>query len=820
MSKGNQGFLKKKMTDNPFPNEQVDPKVKETTDYGKKIARAIIYRNNFFSSSNNGVSKIQENRQYSIGRQDVNKYKPRMDSYFDSQNGNSLINIDWSIEPVATKIVNQIIGSMINQDHKIQLNSIDAQAKTEYSKKRDEFYGNIMKERELSVLEQMAGTKLFESMENAPQTPEEIDIYMDMEYRQPIEIAFEEIVDFELYRNDWDTIKTQVIRDIVENSKGIVRRYWDANNDIKLRWVDIERYITSATDDPKHKDVEYQAEIHEMTIRDIRFEANGSLTEEQLFDMANNAAGKYQNNDWIFGNSYNSSGTYNNIDYAYDDYRIQILDFVFYTTDVKVYEKKEKKNGGFYMNKKSVDYTPPERSRTKKERVDHEMRMAYSGLWAIDSDVMINYGRERNIVRPEDGAGKKELDPRLVNNFIVIEPNIRNGESTSIIDVMKSTLDEMQLLTLKMRHVLAEAAPPGVAIDISSLNNLKYGTKDMHPKEVLAMWKQKGTLIYDGEDDNGMPMNRKPVEEMLNGVQGALVPLVNQWLFKLESIRTITGMNDAIDGSSPDKDALVGIQKMRVLASNNATREIYQAYLKGILQPLGEALVPMIKTKIQFLDGVEEYKNVIGREGVRAIELTPERVKISRLGIKVEALPNHEDLERLDGYINRSIDQQEIRLEDAIEIRRTLNPKKAERYLAHKKKMYRKEKLEEVQAKEQMTMQREAQASMAAAEAEKVKQAAAAEKEITVLSAKYEMEKELQILKTDNKLKEIDREGYWKERLIEEAESAGDTGIDANNDGKGGGSNNPSLGGGAGVPRPISKPRVFLHPVDAAKRTD
>lgn len=813
--------LRQKMVDNPFPNEQVDPKIKRSKEFGMKVARAILYRHNFYSSATNKVAKIQENRYYASGRQDVNKYKPRLDPYMDSQNALSHVNIDWSIEPVCPKVINQLIGGMINQDHRIQVNSIDPQSKINKEKQRDKYYANIIREEQLTELEQQAGAQLFPKEENAPKTSEEIDMYMSMDYREPIEISFEEIIDYEMYRNDFNMIKNQVIRDIVENNLGVVRRYWDENNDIRLRWVDIQNYITSYTEDPKHSDVEYQGELHEVTIRELRRLSDGTLSEEELFQIAQDAANRNENYNWIYGNQYNNAGEYNGQEYSYDDYRIQVLDFVYYTTDLKVYEKKKKKNGGYYMNKKDVNYTPPERSNRKKERIDKEYQMSYGGMWAVDANKMVYYGKSKNIVRPEDPTGIKSIDPRMIKDFIVIEPNIRGGQSTSLVDIMKPTLDEMQLLVLKMRHILAEVAPPGASIDVSALNNLQLGTDGVTPTEVISMWKNKGILIYDGEDDSGNPMNRKPIEEMLNGVQGALVPLVNQWMFKLETLRTTTGINDAADGSSPDKDALVGIQKLRIISANNATREIYQAYLEGILQPVGSALVPMIKTKIQYLDGVQEYQNVISREGVRAIEFTPKAVSLCRLGIKVEALPNAEDIQILDANIQRSLDSQEIRLEDAIEVRRIMNPKKAERYLIYRRKKYQEEKMKEFQQKEQMTSQREQQAAMAAAEAEKVKEAARAEREIAVKEAELRFKMELDDHQTKNKIQIVDREGYWKERHIEEAETAEDTGIDANQDGgtpKGGGGPSISVGGGAGIPRPISKPRVFSHPDKAAKR--
>ena len=44
-------------------------------------------------------------------------------------------------------------------------------------------------------------------------------------------------------------------------------------------------------------------------------------------------------------------------------------------------------------------------------------------------------------------------------------------------------------------------------------------------------------------------------------------------------IRDVTGLNEARDGSTPDKNALVGVQKIAAANSNTATRHILQAGL-------------------------------------------------------------------------------------------------------------------------------------------------------------------------------------------------------------------------------------------------
>jgi len=804
----------KDINENAFPNENVSPSRKASKEFGLLVARAILTRHNYYNDQTNRVHKIHENRKYASGRQDVEKYKTQMDAYLDANNTQSHMNIDWSIHSVGSKMIDVVIGGMENQDFHISLESIDPQSKTAKSKQRDKFFENIIKKKEIQELEEMAGTPLMEYDENAPESTEEIDIYMEMEYRQPIEIAVEDIINFELYNNDWTGIRKRIIRDLVENNKGVVRPYWDQNNNIRIRYVDIANFVSSYTEDPAYRDTEYEAELDYITIRNLRKRAKGHLSEEDLFDIAKQNEGNNDNGRWLYGNSYNSSGSYGRLEYAYDDFRIQVLDFVFYTTDVIKWETKENKHGGFYFSRKDYGYQSPERSKYDRELVVKEIEASYGGLWVVGTKHVVDYKRSRNMLR--SSSNPQKITPELIHSYVIIEPNTRAGTSSSLMDKMKPSLDAMHLYVLKMRHIVAESAPPGVAMDVSALNNLQLGTKDMDPKTVMQMFKQKGILLYNGEKDNGDPMNRKPIEEMKNGIGDALAPLVNAWMFEMEAIRLITGVNESRDGSQMDSKALVGVEKMKLLASNNATRELYDAFTDGILQPLGYRLSRMIQDKIVYGDGLKQYENIIGKEGTRSIEFIPKDFSLLELGIKIEAQPTDEDVLSLERDIQMSLEQGELRLEDAMEIRRIPNPKKAERYLTHRRKKYQREKMEEFAEKERLTAERESASAMASAEAEAIKKQAETESKLQIMAAENEYKKQLNDHETNNKIRVVDREGMWKERHIEEAESEGDTGIDANNDGEGK-SGPPS---GLGAVRAHSGPRVMSHPAKAAKRTD
>lgn len=815
----------KKVQDNPFPNEQVSPKVKASDAFGIKVARAIMARHNYYNNQTNRIHKIHENRRYAAGRQDIEKYKTRLDAYLDSSNTQSHLNIDWSVHSVGSKMIDVVIGGMINQDYSINLESIDPQSKTAKSKQRDKFFENIIKKKELQAIEEMAGTPLIEYDLDAPETSEEIDIYMEMEYRQPIEIAMEEIINFELYNNDWNLVRNRVIRDMVENNIGSVRVYWDQNNNIRLRYVDISNLIKSYTEDPSYGDTDYEAELDMITIRELRKRAKGSLSEEELFDIAQASATKNENGKWLYGSTFSSSGTYNALEYTYDDFRVQVLDFIFYTTDVHKWESKENKHGGSYFNKKDYGYQKPERSKYDREVIVKEIECSYEGIWVLETNTIIDYKKSRNMLRPSSNSQK--ITPELIHPYIIFEPNTRAGTSISLVDRMKPSLDAMQLYVLKMRHIIAEAAPPGVSIDVSVLNNLQVGTKDLTPAKAIEMYKQKGILLYDGENDNGDQINRKPIEAMQNGIGDALVPLVNGWMFEMEAIRQITGVNETRDGSQVDSKALVGVEKMKLLASNNATRELYNAFTFGILEKLGHRISRMVQDKMVFGDGLKQYENIIGREGTRSLEFLPSDFSLLELGIKVEAMPTDEDIQSLIADIQRSLDQKELRLEDAIEIRNIPNMKKASRYLIHRRKKYQREQVEAAEQEQQMIAEREQVAGRANAEAQAMKSKAESEAKITTMQAEYELKMQLDDHETKNKITIVDREGYWKERHIEEAESEGDTGPDANNDGDPSGSSKedkPAFGDGngskMGMPKAHSGPRVMSNPASAAKRTD
>jgi hypothetical protein len=775
MSNYSKSKLKQLVKDNPFPVMSKNPEEKEKNSFGVMLAKHIYYKGIQEDVTSDRRSIASENRDYGSNRQDINKFKGLLDAEIDQAGNTAYINIDWSIGVPGMKFVNTIIGDMINQDYKIQFNAIDTHSKAKLKKDRDKYFGELAKRDVLNELEQASGLSLSKRGDFQPKNAEEIGIYMDLDYKQGIEIGMEEIVDFELYNNDWEKkVKNRVIRDFVENNKGACRLYFDRNNQIRLRYVDAPMNLyTSTTDEPDYSDTEYEAERVMMSIRELKSrDINNEINEQQWFKLAQSSSNRNNNPAWKFGESYNYSHMYDDSEYAYDDFRIEVLDFIVYTEDDNTWEEKDDRFGGRHMSKKHYGYQKKKRDTKNAEVITKEIEMSYEGLWAVDSDIIIGYGRSKNIIRPKQNTGES-VSPKLIRRYVIFEPNLRNGTSKSIVDLMKPNLDTMQLLILRKRHLIAEMTPTGVAIDVAGLTDVMSLLKEEDPMRIVKLYKQKGVLMFARTDVNGDPANGMPVVELNNPFAEQLVAIDNAIINEIEHIRANTGINDVRDGSSPDKDALVGIEKMRLLASNNTTREIYKGFLDGILAQVGKVMARMIQYKVEYGGGIKEYENIIGEVGVKSVEFAKD-ITMAQLGVKIEALPTDDQIQELLNMLNASLSNKEIRPEDYLEIKRVMNIKKAERLLTYRRKVYAEQQMAEFQQKEQITAEREKAAAMAAAEADKIRKQSEVEAETAKFMAELRAKKEFNDHETMNKMKIIDRENYWKDKLLEKQINEGD----------------------------------------------
>jgi len=280
-----------------------------------------------------------------------------------------------------------------------------------------------------------------------------------------------------------------------------------------------------------------------------------------------------------------------------------------------------------------------------------------------------------------------------------------------------------------------------VFVDVDGLAEVDLGNgTNYNPQEALNMYFQTGSIVGRSLTQDGDPNRGKvPIQELQTSASNAKIQsLISTYQYYLQMIRDVTGLNEARDGSLPDKDALVGLQKMAANASNIATKHILDASLYLTLKNC-ENISLRVADALSFPLTANSLKQSISVFNVHTLnELST--LNLHDFGIYLELEPDEEEKAQLEQNIQIALQNQGIDLEDAIDIRQIKNLKLANQML----KIKRKQKQEKDQAQQQQMIQAQAQANMQQSEQaamnEVQKQEALAQTEIQIQQAKSQFE--------------------------------------------------------------------------------
>ena len=218
-------------------------------------------------------------------------------------------------------------------------------------------------------------------------------------------------------------------------------------------------------------------------------------------------------------------------------------------------------------------------------------------------------------------------------------------------------------------------------------------------------------------------------------------------------IRDTTGLNEARDGSTPDKNALVGVQKLAAANSNTATRHILQAGL-FLTSETAEALSLRISDVLEYSPTKDAFIQALGAHNVATLEEMSE-LHLYDFGIFIELAPDEEEKAMLENNIQVALSQGNIDLEDAIDLREIRNVKLANQML----KVRRSKKLARDQQMQQQNIQAQAQAN---AQAQQV----AAQAEMQKNQVQMQSDAQMEQLKSQLKLQELEADVLAKKELM------------------------------------------------------
>lgn len=667
-----------------FPDQFASDREKQTYEYGLQIGQSIQYE--WFRKDNNNSrfynqwGDFHRLRLYARGEQSVAKYKNEMAVDGDL----SHLNLDWTPVPIIPKFVDVVVNGMNDRLFKVKAyaqDSISLQKKTRY---QDMIQADMLSKDILTDIKNNLGVDAFDTNpEELPENDEELALYMELKYKSAIEIAEEEAINTILDQNNYNETRKRVDYDIATLGIGVVKHMFLPGDGVRVEYVDPANVVHSYTEDPNFKDCFYWGEIKTLPITEL-VKIDTTLTNEQLEEIS-----KYSQS-WY--NYYSSSQFYSNSLFNKDT--ATLLYFNYKTTKRIVYKKKNLDNGNFKIIDKEDTFNPPQEMMDEGnfEKVEKTIDVWYDGVMVMGTNIMLKWELSRNMVRP------KSASQHAMPNYIAVAPRMYKGAIESLVKRMIPFADLIQVVHLKLQQVISKVVPDGVFIDADGINEVDLGTGSAYtPEDALRLYFQTGSVIGrsytgDGEFNNA----RVPIQELnSNSGQAKIASLVGSYNHYLGMIRDVTGLNEARDGSMPDPNSLVGIQKLAALNSNTATRHILESSLY-ITRTLSEAISCRVADILEYSDFKDEFILQIGKYNVSILEDIKD-LHIYDFGIFIEVTPDEEEKAQLEANIQMALSRDSIYLEDAIDIREIRNLKLANQYL----KLQRKKKEDTIQKNQQ-----------------------------------------------------------------------------------------------------------------------
>ena len=673
-----------------FPSQAVSDLEKISYEYGLKIAKAIEHE--WFSNDQQiGVNRYKNTqanfhrlRLYARGEQPIQKYKDELSIDGDL----SYLNLDWKPVPIIPKFVDIVVNGLAQRTYDVKAYAQDPYGVSKRTEYMESILSDLRSKQLNEYIEKSFGIDAYKNdRDQLPDSVEEFELHMQLNYKQAAEIAEEQALNVLMEGSNYELIKRRFYQDITEIGIGAVKTSFNASEGVVVDYVNPANLVYSHTESPYFDDIYYVGEVKNIPINEL-VKQFPSLTEQDLEKISNQ--------------NYNYKQTYSVSGGDQDSNVVSVLYFNYKTYMNEVYKVKETGTGGDRAIAKDDTFNPPEDKQGSFMRLQRSVETLYDGALILGTDKLLRWEMCKNMMRPKSDYTKVKM------NYAIVAPKMYDGRIESLVSRITGFADQDQLTHLKLQQVMARMVPDGVYLDADGLAEVDLGNgTNYNPQEALNMFFQTGSIIGRSMNElgEGNP-GRVPIQEIASGNGGAkMQSLIQTYNYYLQMIRDVTGLNEARDGSTPDKNALVGIQKLAAANSNTATRHILNAGLYLTAQT-AELLSLRISDILEYSPTREAFINSIGSHSTAVLEELKD-LHLYDFGIFIDLMPDEEEKAKLENNIQVALQANLIELSDAIDLREIKNIKLANQML----KLRRNKKLQRDQMMQQQNIQAQANAN-------------------------------------------------------------------------------------------------------------
>jgi hypothetical protein len=657
-----------------FPRHDIDPKKKDK-EWILQAVKAAWQESGSMGTTAGFYSsreRFREYRNYAMGNQSVEKYK----NYINPKDANGQIAdvfqpLDFTIIPFIPKFRKIALGKINSFGHNIVATAIDQLARDDEA----EYFADIRAKLELiESLKDVPGIEKMVGLEgDDPKTLEEADIKRKFSWKHIAAIEVEQGLDLLFTNNKYSKIEHRINEDVFDFGVGGVKEYFDDNGAIKIRHVKPYRFGCSYSEEDDFSDARWMWEVLKLTVETVRKESG--FSDEIMEEIAT-----------LVGKGGNTEFDHHKYSKNYDDKTIEVVDFEYKTIDDLVLENGKNSFGNLMVRKAA--YHKKGYKGEKKEYSSTSYEVIYTCRWIVGTDHVYSVGRMTNMKRK-----KKSLTSTRFS-FHMFAPSQDQMRFFGVVEHMIPVADQIQLSWLKLQNLLLNIVPPGIAFDLSALENVSLGKagEEWKPAKIIELYRQRGDYPYRSIKEDGSPSGDipiKPIQNMVMGEVNNLMILINSFLGLL---RDNIGFNEVTDGSAPDPRMLNGVANLAYQSTSQALSHLVIAK-KNINEELCEDLI--IRMQDAFKDGKHEgYVRALGASTKKFFE-TRSDISLHEIAVKIEDKPNDQEKANLEIKIQRAIDKEQITIADDVQLSTIENIKEKAAMLAYFVRKNREERQQE-----------------------------------------------------------------------------------------------------------------------------
>jgi hypothetical protein len=746
---------------NTYPNQQIDPREKGY-DWILQYCKAAWGDSRGYVPNNMlnfGQSKMNEIREYALGRQSTTKYKKLLN--VDEQQDKTWLNIDWTPPSFLTKFREIAISKLVQRRYAINAFAVDPIAKSE----EDNYFTEMKVKILMREAAQKAGNQeLLNSPVLAPQPGEAQDLeQLKMEeqfgYKHVMSMEAEMAASLAMYQNKFEEKRKRTIENLFDFGMGGYTEYIDENGQVKLREINPENMVLSYCAKNDFSDLVHWGEVREVYVGDLA----PWFTVEQMNQIVQSVAGRFGNpSNFMYGTDYSK---------YWNRFKVLVLDFEFLSWNDYTYKEEVDNRGNVRFGK--TKYQDATKLSVTKEGVIDKMgtipnmidfsmkgqaepifmpvtrKVVYKCKWLIQTDYMYDWGMSENQIRKPSSWWDTKLNIQLYSwNFYKMR-------FAGITERLIPLEDKASLTWFKLQNMSNKLIPYLINIDLNALEGVDFGGggEKMNPTKVMDFIFSNFVVPYRSTDLLSQNPNYKPVSIEASGQLAVFGQLYQELQNTLDMMRQVSGLNELTDGSTPNAKTLVPVANAAMESTNNALYLLSFAD-KQLIQDLADAIVSKVQIAVK-LGKVEGYARALGEETVKFFQISPD-ISIHEFGIFIEDVPSDFERQQLIQELNIRDSQGLIEPEDKILVMSTKNLKMASMILAYRIKK-RREKLQEFELQKiQEASQGNAMATQVAEQEKRVTLQTQLEVDVARINAEKQWDYIIQMGKKDKDIQEAE----------------------------------------------------------------